>query len=116
MGKINLSMIKDISLIIPCQNAETRLNQLLNTISNWEVMPNEIIIVDSSDKKIDLPEEFILFTKNFNIKLLVVYEQNLYPGHARNIGISNSKNNLQAFLDTSTFPCVEWLSNGINMI
>jgi glycosyltransferase involved in cell wall biosynthesis len=116
MGKINLSMIKDISLIIPCQNAETRLNQLLNTISNWEVMPNEIIIVDSSDKKIDLPEEFILFTKNFNIKLLVVYEQNLYPGHARNIGISNSKNNLLAFLDTSTFPCVEWLSNGINMI
>ena len=84
-------MVKDITLIIPSRNAEPNLHILLGRIPFWEIMPNEIIIVDSSDKKIDLPEEFILFTKNFNIKLLVVYEQNLYPGHARNIGISNSK-------------------------
>ena len=44
-------MIKEISLIIPSQNAEAKLLNLIGSIQNWEVIPNEIIIVDSSEVK-----------------------------------------------------------------
>ncbi len=109
-------MIKEVSLVIPSQNAEIELKQLLRSIPNWEAIPNEIIIVDSSENKLLIPEDFKLFTKKLNIRLLIIYEKDLYPGHARNVGISNSKNTLLAFLDTSTFPSNKWLSSGLNLI
>ncbi len=87
-------MIKEVSLVIPSQNAEIELKQLLRSIPNWEAIPNEIIIVDSSENKLLIPEDFKLFTKKLNIRLLIIYEKDLYPGHARNLGISNSKNTL----------------------
>ena len=89
---------------------------MIGSIQNWEVIPNEIIIVDSSEVKPLIPEEFKQFVKKFDIRLLTIFEKNLYPGHARNIGISNSTNNLLAFLDTSTMPCHKWLSSGLNLI
>ena len=109
-------MIKEVSLVIPSQNTEIELHQLLRSIPNWEAFPNEIVIVDSSENKLLIPEDFKLFTKKLNIRLLIIYEKDLYPGHARNIGISNSKNTLLAFLDTSTFPSNRWLSSGLNLI
>jgi len=109
-------MIKEVSLVIPSQNAEIELQQLLRSIPNWEAIPNEIVIVDSSENKLLIPEDFKLFTKKLNIRLLIIYEKDLYPGHARNVGISNSKNTLLAFLDTSTFPSNKWLSSGLNLI
>ena len=109
-------MIKEVSLVIPSQNAEIELQQLLRSIPNWEAIPNEIVIVDSSENKLLIPEDFKLFTKKLNIRLLIIYEKDLYPGHARNVGISNSKNTLLAFLDTSTFPSNRWLSSGLNLI
>ena len=62
-------MIKEISLIIPSQNAEAKLLNLIGSIQNWEVIPNEIIIVDSSEVKPLIPEEFKQFVK----KLILDY-------------------------------------------
>ena len=109
-------MIKEISLIIPSQNAEIKLINLIGCIPHWDVIPNEIIVVDSSEVKPCIPEKFKQFVKKFDIKLLIIFEENLYPGHARNIGISKSTNSLLAFLDTSTIPCNKWLSSGLNLI
>ena len=109
-------MVKDVSLIIPSQNAEKKLLQLLSYISNWEIIPSEIIIIDSSLKKFLVPEDFELFIKKHSIKLLVIYKKNLYPGHARNIGIINSTNPLLAFLDTSTHPTKRWLASGLELM
>ena len=61
-------MVKDVSLIIPSQNAETKLLQLLSNIPNWEIIPSEIIIIDSSLKKFLVPEDFELFIKKHSIK------------------------------------------------
>ena len=44
------NMVKEISLIIPSQNAEEKILNLLSCIPNWEIFPNEIIIIDSSEK------------------------------------------------------------------
>lgn len=109
-------MIKEVSLIIPSQNAETNVHALLRSIQNWEIMPNEIIVVDSSRCKLSNPKDIEAFTKKLNIKLLIIHEKNLYPGHARNIGIKNSSNALLAFLDTSTQPSNKWLSSGLGLI
>ena len=65
-------MLKEVSLIIPCQNSETELLQLLRSIPNWNAFPNEIIIIDSSDKKITLPEDFKLFVENINVNLYLL--------------------------------------------
>lgn len=109
-------MLKEVSLIIPCQNAENKLFKLLERIPSWEAIPNEIIIVDSSLVKLSISEDFILFAKKFNIHLSIINKKNLYPGHARNIGIINAKNSLMAFLDTSTIPSNTWLSSGLKKI
>ena len=105
---------KEISLIIPSRDSKENLFELLRSISSWEAVPNEIIIVDSSEKKLEVPEDIKLFAEKFNIRLLVKIEKNLFPGHARNIGINNSSNSLLAFLDTSTHPNKNWLSRPTN--
>jgi glycosyltransferase involved in cell wall biosynthesis len=109
-------MVKKISLIIPSQNAETKLLHLLSDVLDWEVIPNEIIIVDSSQRKLFIPEDQESSIKKLNISLVIIYGDNLYPGHARNIGIANATNSLLAFLDTSTYPTKKWLSNGLHLM
>ena len=103
--------ISDVSLIIPSQNAEKNLFQLLRHLVNWEIIPSEIIIIDSSQIKLNIPNEFKLFTEKNNIRLLVVHERSLYPGKARNIGINKATNPILAFLDTSTHPTKKWFRN-----
>ena len=85
-------MINDVSLIIPSQDAEKNLFQLLRHLVNWEIIPSEIIIIDSSQIKLNIPNEFKLFAEKKNIRILVVHERSLYPGHARNIGINKATN------------------------
>ena len=109
-------MIKDVSLIIPSKNANKNLFKLLRCIPDWDVIPNEIIIVDSSHDKLIIPKYFNIFVNNNNIKLSIIYGKSLYPGHARNIGINSSNNNLIAFLDTSTIPKKTWLSSGLEIV
>ena len=98
-------MVREISLIIPCQNAEIKVHKLLRSIQSWEIIPNEIILVDSSKNELSTPKDIKTFVKKFNIKLLIIHEKDLYPGHARNIGIKNS-----------TKPSNEWLSSGLSII
>ena len=109
-------MMRDVSLIIPSQNAEKNLFKLLRCIPDWDIIPSEIIIVDSSDDKLIIPNYFNIFVKNNKIKLSIIYGKSLYPGHARNIGINSSNNNLLAFLDTSTIPRRTWLSSGLKIV
>lgn len=109
-------MIRQVSLIIPSYNDNSKLIKLLTSIPDWEAIPNEIIIVDSSYNEPLIPKDVLIFSQKHDIKFLVLHKKNLYPGHARNIGINAAKNDLVAFLDTSTFPTKNWLSDGLNKI
>ena len=68
-------MIKDVSLIIPCQNAATKLFQLFESIPSWEIIPNEIIVIDSSLDKIFVSKDFELFLKEQNIDFLLIHKK-----------------------------------------
>lgn len=109
-------MISKVSLIIPSQNAEKKLFRLLSRIPDWDVIPNEIIIVDSSEDKLIVPDDFNIFVAKNSINLSIIHGKGIYPGHARNIGINHSNNYLLAFLDTSTLPKETWLSSGLDII
>jgi len=109
-------MKKKVSLIIPSFNDNNKLTKLLSSLKTWQVIPNEIIIVDSSQNKFSISKDFKRFVKKFSIRLLLIHKKNLFPGHSRNIGIINSKNSLLAFLDTSTLPNANWLSSGLKII
>jgi len=106
-----------ISLVIPSNNNYIQLCKLLDSINQWTLFPNEIIIVDSSNIKIQISEQFKIFCIKKNIILILKYKKNLYPGNARNLGIKNSQYNLIAFLDVNTFPSNDWLkSNADNLV
>lgn len=106
-------MLKKITLVIPSFNAKEKLICLIKDIPNWEIIPNEIIIIDSSEINFEIPENLKSLINKLDISLQIIYGQNLYPGHARNIGINNSTNSLLTFLDTSTIPSKKWLTSGL---
>ena len=64
-----------VSLIIPSHNADIKLHELLRGIPNWERVPNEIIIVDSSEKESIIPKDIELSIKKLNVDLLIIYEK-----------------------------------------
>lgn len=109
-------MNRKVSLIIPSQNAEHNLLKLLIQIPGWDVVPSEVIIVDSSDKPLIIPNYIYDLLAQSNVNLLIIHGMDIYPGHARNIGIRRSKNNFLAFLDISTSPSRTWLSSGLEII
>ncbi len=103
-------MNEKVSLVIPCQNAETHLLILLNAIKDWDCFPNEIIIIDSSIHPIEISSNLNNFFDSNDIILKNVHKKNLYPGAARNKGIKESSNSIIAFLDVLTIPDKSWLS------
>jgi len=112
-------MTESVSLIIPFKSDKSekeKLFTLLRGISNWEAVPNEIIIINTDEKKLSFPSDIELFTEQGNINFCIFHQEKTYPGHARNIGICNASNSLLAFLDTSTHPSNDWLLNGLHII
>jgi hypothetical protein len=112
-------MVKSVSLIIPFKSDHSekeKLFTLLRGISNWKTVPNEVLIINTDQKQLSFPSDIELYAKQHNINFCIFHNERLYPGHARNIGICNASNSLLAFLDTSTHPSNDWLSNGLNII
>ena len=87
---------KNTSLIIPTRNRPYLLDRLLLQLKNYKIIFNEILIVDSSEKKFKVLIKKI--SKKYNCKLF-----NTKPSTAfqRNIGIKNKKKKLKfiMFLD-----------------
>ncbi len=106
-------MINKISIIIPFKENFEYLENTLNHLMLGEILPDEIIIIDTSNNE---------FFENFNsicnrFKLLkVITAAGSYPGEARNIGIDNSSFNLLGFLDVRTIPHSNWLSSSLKLI
>ena len=112
-------MLKPVSLIIPFKSDKSekeKLFTLLRGIPNWKEVSSEIIIINTDQKQLSFPSDIELFIKQHNINFCIFHQEGLYPGQARNIGIYNASNSLLAFLDTSTHPSNDWLSNGLHII
>ncbi len=98
-----------ISLIIPHFNQIAELLNLLKGIANWDLLPDEIIVVDSSSDSnfVNLAVTNVL--EGIGIKFHIIHCSNKYPGAARNIGLNASSGEFVAFLDVRTIPTKNWL-------
>ena len=97
-------MNKNITIIIPARSSNFFIDDFLKNILLWSIFPNEIIIINTSNKKYNLDNFLLKKIKKRKINLKIINKRNLYPGAARNIGILNSKSDYIAFLDMNTLP------------
>ena len=113
--KVNSNSDK-ISIIIPHKDQKKELYKIINDILNWTYLPYEIIIIDSSLKKVILNYKLIgaFLKKGIVIKLL--YLKHAYPGLARNIGIQECNSGIICFLDVCTIPDNNWLESSIHLL
>jgi len=100
------SELLNISIVIPIRNNSISLARVLSSINSQSLVPDEIVIVDSStdNSVLDL-------INNFKGVVPILYhnEKKTYPGEARNIGVELAKSDWIAFLDSKTIPDEDWL-------
>ncbi len=102
-----------ISIIIPYKENIEFLEITLKNLITGEMLPDEIIIIDTSGiQKNDYLKK--ICDKYAIIK--IIKKNGAYPGLARNIGIENSFNDLIGFLDTRTVPSLQWLSSSYKLL
>jgi len=103
----------NISIVIPIRNDTTSLGPLLSIINNQSLVPNEIVIVDSSTDNLvfDLINNFEGF-----VPIIYHHEKKAYPGKARNIGVDLANEKWIAFLDCKTVPEKDWLERYQHLI
>ena len=96
--------IRNISVIIPTKNFLNIFIETFNSLLSQTILPNEIIIVDSSDNNEIC--EFINKSKykiDNKINILYFKVNHAFPGEARNKGLKAANNDILAILDSKLF-------------
>lgn len=87
-----------ISIIICTRNRKEVLFRLLKSIEEQTIVPDEVIIVDSSSIPMEKEEEYKCFIKETQLKILYLHTESGLT-YQRNIGINNSKGEVLYFFD-----------------
>ena len=109
-------MIFNLSIIIPCQENSEQLIALINAILSGNILPKEIIIIDTSNSGEICNKDINSLIDSRDISLILEKAPNAYPGMARNIGLQIAKNSLVGFLDVKTIPENNWLSSSLELM
>lgn len=98
-----------VSLIIPVYNVEKYLRKALSSVENQTLKDIEVIIVNdgSTDRSPLIIEEFSERNSNF----IVINQENKGLSGARNAGISISKGEYIAFMDSDDFVSPDFLQS-----
>lgn len=93
--------IPEISLIIPVYNVEKYLRKALESVENQTFKDLEVIVINdgSKDNSIEIIKEFADRNENF----IIVDQENRGLSEARNKGISISRGNYIAFMDSDDY-------------
>jgi glycosyltransferase involved in cell wall biosynthesis len=105
-----------ISLIIPHSNQLSELLDLLSDIDKWDLKPDEIIVIDSSNDTLHVNKYITEILIKIGVKFQLIHRYQAYPGAARNIGIKISNGEFVAFLDVKTIPQKNWLASAMNQL
>lgn len=94
-----------VSVVIPLYNSDEHILRCLQSIFRQQVpFEFEVIIIDSSDH--DLSP---MIKKEFSSVRFYHLEGRVYPGSARNIGVSYAKGKIIAFTDSDCLVAENWL-------
>ena len=85
-----------VSVVMPAYNSEKYIAESIESVLNQTFKNFEIIVVD--DGSTDNTRKIISDYKDNRIRYY--YQENLGSGAARNLGLSNSRGNWIAFLDS----------------
>jgi glycosyltransferase involved in cell wall biosynthesis len=103
-----IGVLPFVSIVIPTYNSEMYLQQCLNSITKLDYPKSsfEIIVVDnlSEDRTVEIAKEFSNVFVNTCIGNIA---------KSRNIGVSKSKGNIVAFLDSDVVVSKLWLKMAI---
>ena len=90
-----------VSIIIPCKSIDKYVKECVKKCKQLEYKNHEIIL---------LPDE--AFSEDMG-GVKVIPTGPITPGAKRNIGVSNSKGEICAFIDSDAYPRKDWLNNAI---
>jgi glycosyltransferase involved in cell wall biosynthesis len=95
-----------VSIIMPTYNSAKTLDEAIKSVISQEYTFWELLIIDdqSSDKSLEIAESYVAIDARISV---LRTDKNLGSGGARNLGISRSKGELIAFLDSDDL----WLAN-----
>ncbi len=101
-----MAEVMRVSVIVPLQDEETSVRELLASLGRQSVLPDELVVVDagSTDRTADIVRAF---EAPFPVVLLL--RSRLFPGEARNEGVVEASGNWIAFADGGTRLHVDWL-------
>lgn len=99
-----------ISVVVPMRNSEKTIKNSLESVCTQDYDNLEIIIIDndSSDKSMEIVNFLVKNNKNINIEIYT--EKRVGRSYSRNLGISESKGELIAMLDSDCIAPKNWLS------
>lgn len=106
--------MKAVSVVVTVKNEESTILQLLDSLQEQSLKPQEVIIIDggSTDRTIDMIQSAIKSMESF--KLIVAKGTN--RGQGRNIGISAATSDIIALTDAGVILDKFWLRNLVEPI
>ena len=107
-------MLPLVSIVIPVYNVEKYLKQCLDSIINQTLKNIEIICVDdgSTDNSLNILKEYA----NKDTRFIILQQENLHAGIARNAGLKIAKGKYIIFLDSDDFFELDMLEKMYNKI
>ncbi|MBL7124586.1 MAG: glycosyltransferase family 2 protein [Dehalococcoidales bacterium] len=105
--------LMEVSIIIPMYNAGKTIIQTLRALKNQTRKDFEVIVVDdgSTDTSARLVAEF---SKQSNLTIRLVHQENSGPAKARNLGVKHSKGDIIIFLDSDCIPPPNWVQEMVS--
>lgn len=99
--------MNDISLVIPIYNEAFTIAELIYSIKNQSIQPDEIILVDggSQDNTVEILNSLIAGNPKFRL----ISVPRAMPGEGRNIGVAEATSNWIAFTDGGIRLNSNWL-------
>jgi len=104
--------MNNISVIIPTMGLNESFKEILSSLLNQSKIPNEVIVVDSSDDDA-IKNELLNYA---DLNFFYYHVGRMFPGEARNFGISKATNNIIGLLDSKTVPTNDWISKGLEKL
>jgi glycosyltransferase involved in cell wall biosynthesis len=104
---------QEITVVIPTYFNLMDFKLTFNGVLSQSKTPKEIIIIDSSE---DLLIQQFLEEETHTKSIEIIYlrqVKKLFPGAARNLGVSIASSRWIAFLDTKTIPDSNWLKSSL---
>lgn len=98
------------SVVVPAYEAAEYIPILLNALEAQTVVPDEIVIVDSSQAR---DTENQLKGRHGAVPVVYLSVDFAFPGRARNIGAGIARGKWLAFIDCRTVPEPDWLENAL---